>query len=147
MFHSGRRVALKIVTYKNAAEEELKILTEEIGLQSMSQHPNVVQFVEAYESENDVCIVMELMNGGKLTDILHKNNPLPEKVIAYVCKKMLMALSFIHKQFRLHRDIKSDNVLIDHDGIVKIADFGFATSLSTDRSKATSFVGTPYWYT
>jgi serine/threonine protein kinase len=58
---------------------------------------------------------------------------------------MLMALAFCHKQFRLHRDIKSDNVLVDFEGHVKIADFGFAINLTEERATRTSVVGTPYW--
>jgi len=58
---------------------------------------------------------------------------------------MLMALSFMHHEYRLHRDIKSDNVLVNNRGEVKVADFGFAISLTTEQLKRTSVVGTPYW--
>lgn len=138
---NGRQVALKI-----APLSELADLTNEIGLQTMSKHPNVVECIEAYESKRDVCIVMELMTGGSLTDMLDCSNPMPERMIAFVCKKVLMALAFVHRQHRLHRDIKSDNILVDYEGNVKIADFGFAINLTTEQSKRTSVVGTPYWY-
>jgi serine/threonine protein kinase len=136
----GRAVALKV-----ASLEELEDLRNEIALQSMSKHPNVVECLDAYESASEVCIVMELMSGGCLTDVLDMNAPCPEPYIAYIAKRMLMALSFVHKQYRLHRDIKSDNVLVDFNGNVKVADFGFAITLTHERSKRTSVVGTPYW--
>jgi serine/threonine protein kinase len=136
----NRKVALKI-----APLSELADLTNEIGLQMMSRHPNIVECIEAYETKKDVCIVMELVSGGSLTDLLDVRNPMPENTIAFVCKKMLMALAFVHRQHRLHRDIKSDNVLVDFDGNVKIADFGFAINLTSEQSKRTSVVGTPYW--
>lgn len=137
---SNRKVALKLCPIA-----ELKDLANEIGLQSMSKHPNIVECIEAYADSKDVCIVMELMSGGSLTDILDVNSPMPEPIIAYVCLKSLMGLSFLHRQHRLHRDIKSDNILVNFDGDVKIADFGFAVSLTSEMSKRNSVVGTPYW--
>jgi serine/threonine protein kinase len=95
---TGRAVALKL-----APIAELKDLANELGLQSISKQPNIVECIEAYANNKEVCIVMELMNGGSLTDILSTTNPMPEPMIAYVCTKMLMGLAFIHKQFRLHR--------------------------------------------
>ena len=62
-----------------------------------------------------------------------------------MCAEMAQGLMFMHKSFRLHRDIKSDNVLVNFDGQVKLADFGFAVNLTSEESKRTSVVGTPYW--
>jgi serine/threonine protein kinase len=66
-------------------------------------------------------------------------------MIAYVCRESLMALAFLHRQHRLHRDIKSDNILVNKEGVVKIADFGFAINLTEEQNKRRSVVGTPYW--
>lgn len=137
---TGRKVALKI-----APAAELKDLLNEIGLQATTKNPNVVECIEAFVDNQDVCIVMELMEGGSLTDILDVAAPMPEPMIAYVCLKMLLGLAFMHRNYRLHRDIKSDNVLINHAGEVKIADFGFAVNLTTEANKRNSVVGTPYW--
>ena len=68
-----------------------------------------------------------------------------EPEIAYVCECMLMALAFLHRNHRLHRDIKSDNVLVDSEGRIKMADFGFAVGLTKEVDKRRSVVGTPYW--
>ena len=68
-----------------------------------------------------------------------------EAQIAFVCKMCLKGLSYLHRHHRLHRDIKSDNILIDLDGNVKLADLGFAIGLTPERSRRTSVVGTPYW--
>lgn len=138
---TGRKVALKI-----APKSELTELTNEIGLQSMSKHANIVEVIEAYLGPDDICIVMELCVGGSLTDCLDVKRPMQEPLIAYVCKKMLMALTFMHREYRLHRDIKSDNVLVSLEGEVKVADFGFAINLTSEQLKRTSVVGTPYWY-
>lgn len=137
---TGNRVALKIAPISELAE-----LTNEIALQAMTKHPNIVECIEAYASKTSVCIVMELMTGGSLTDLLDPRSPMPENIIAAVCRGMLRALACLHRQFRLHRDIKSDNILVNMDGEVKVADFGFAISLTSEQAKRTSVVGTPYW--
>jgi len=137
---SGQEVALKVAPISELAE-----LTNEIGLQALSRHPNIVNYLECYATRDEVCIVMELMRGGSLTDCLGVGVDFPEPCIAYVCRHMLMALAFMHRQHRLHRDIKSDNVLVDLQGRVKVADFGFAIALTQEEEKRTSVVGTPYW--
>jgi serine/threonine protein kinase len=104
---TGEKVALKI-----APVNELSDLTNEMGLQSMSKHPNIVEFQEAYLYGNDVCIVMELVLGSSLTNCLGVSVDFPEACIAYVCREVLKGLQLMHSQHRLHRDIKSDNVLV-----------------------------------
>jgi serine/threonine protein kinase len=71
-------------------------------------------------------IVLEYIHGGPLTEVLGPTIVFPEPMIAFVCREILQGLAFLHGQHRLHRDIKSDNVLVDFSGAVKIADFGFA---------------------
>lgn len=137
---TGERRALKI-----APVSELADLTNEIGLQSMSDHANIVRIYEAYVTSSEVCIVMELMIGGSLTDVLGKQVDYKEAHIAYVAKAVLSAMAYMHSSYRMHRDIKSDNVLVDKEGRVKIADFGFAIALTKETSKRHSVVGTPYW--
>jgi len=107
----GRMVALKA-----APIAELNDLMNEIGIQSMTEHPNIVNFIEAYCTDKNVWIVMELMEGGCLTDVLGPRVEFPEAAIAYVIKMGLMALAFMHRNHRLHRDIKSDNILVDREG-------------------------------
>ena len=89
--------------------------------------------------------MLEFVHGGTLTEIVGPTIAIPEPHIAYVCKQMLLGLAFVHRQHRLHRDIKSDNVLVAFDGAVKLADFGFAVGLTEEQDKRRSVVGTPYW--
>jgi serine/threonine protein kinase len=81
-------------------------------MQCLSRHPNIVNLREAYVTRSEVVIVMDCMQGGSLTDTLGPGVDFRESHIAYVCKQALMALAFMHSQYRLHRDIKSDNVLV-----------------------------------
>ena len=137
----GRKVALKYCDLK-----ELEELKTEIAMQSLSSHPNVVNFLEAFRTRTHVVIALELMTGGMLTSLCEPGvRVCDEPHVTYVLKCALQALSFMHRQHRVHRDIKSDNILVDFDGRVKIADFGFAASFTRDTAKRTSVVGTPFW--
>ncbi|CAM9413033.1 unnamed protein product [Discosporangium mesarthrocarpum] len=137
---SGEKCALKFCPVA-----ELEDLRNEIGMQCLSKHPNIVNFREAFITKTEVVIAMDYMEGGSLTDVLGTHVEFSEPNIAHVCKQMLLALSFMHHEHRLHRDIKSDNVLVDMHGRVKLADFGFAANLTREQDKRASVVGTPYW--
>jgi serine/threonine protein kinase len=83
-----------------------------------------------------------------LTDILEQFGPIQmtEPQVARVCNETIKALVYIHGQHRIHRDIKSDNILLNDKGEVKIADFGYAAQLTKKNVKRNTVVGTPYWF-
>lgn len=110
-----------------------------------SSHPNIVQFKETYIHKDDVYMLIELMDAGSLTQVLGPEIQWSEPCIAYVLKQMLLGLAYMHGNHRLHRDIKSDNVLLSEAGEVKLGDFGFAVNLVQDQTTRKSVVGTPYW--
>jgi len=89
------------------------------------------------------------MPNGNLTMILdalkEAKGTMTEPQVAYVCTETLKALSYIHSLHRIHRDIKSDNVLIGSTGEIKLADFGYAVQLSAEAEKRQTVCGSPYW--
>lgn len=85
-----------------------------------------------------------LFLGGALTDIV-THARMDEEQIATVCKQCLKALAYLHSQGVIHRDIKSDSILLAADGRVKLSDFGFCAQVSQELPKRKSLVGTPYW--
>jgi hypothetical protein len=141
---NARRVAVKkmAVTPKN-----VKHLLTEIDIQRQSNHANVVNYLDGYYLENELWVVLEYMGGGSLTEVLEMFAyiKMTEPQIAYVTQETLKALRFLHSNYRIHRDIKSDNILLGEEGEVKIADFGFAAQLTVSQQKRNTVVGTPYW--
>jgi len=92
-------------------------------------------------------VIMEFCDGGCLTDILDEfaTIALSEEQIAYCCRETLKGLVYIHDGNRIHRDIKSDNLLLTMKGEIKISDFGYAAQLGESKTKRNTIVGTPYW--
>ena len=89
---------------------------------------------------------IEYMDVGALTDFVYKYmKKIPEEIIAYIGREILLGLQALHEKRQLHRDLKSDNILINSEGEVKIADFGFAMQLTKERLNRKSVVGTPAW--
>ncbi|KAF8554035.1 Pkinase-domain-containing protein [Imleria badia] len=140
---TGRKVAIKEMDLSHQPRKEL--IVNEILVMKESQHPNIVNFLESYLVKNtELWVVMEYMEGGALTDII-ENNTLEEDQISSICYETCKGLCHLHSQSIIHRDIKSDNVLLDAEGRVKITDFGFCAKLTDQKSKRATMVGTPYW--
>jgi len=127
--------------------QNIKLLTSEIHIMKESTHPNVVRYLDSYRVEDKLWVAMEYMGGGCLTEILEQfeDVQMTEGNIAWVCQETLKGLAYIHSLHRIHRDIKSDNILLGSRGEVKIADFGYAAQLTQQKNKRQTIVGTPYW--
>ncbi|XP_034017947.1 serine/threonine-protein kinase PAK 6-like isoform X2 [Thalassophryne amazonica] len=140
--HSGRQVAVKMMDLRKQQRREL--LFNEVVIMRDYRHQNVVEMYRSALVDEELWVIMEYLQGGALTHILSETR-LSEEQMATVCDSVLQALSYLHAQGVIHRDIKSDSILLTLDGRVKLSDFGFCAQISKDVLKRKSLVGTPYW--
>lgn len=139
---TGRQVAVKKMDLRKQQRREL--LFNEVVIMRDYHHPNIVETYSSFLVNDELWVVMEYLEGGALTDIV-THSRMDEEQIATVCKQCLKALAYLHSQGVIHRDIKSDSILLATDGRVKLSDFGFCAQVSQELPKRKSLVGTPYW--
>ncbi|CAG8534229.1 556_t:CDS:10 [Acaulospora morrowiae] len=142
---SSETVAIKIIPF--SSDEKLKNIKEELSLMKSSQHPNIVKCIGCYHTPDSIWVVMECMEIS-LADIIgmHEDGPrLNEFQIARVARETLKALNYLHELRIIHRDVRSDNILINSRGDIKLADFGYSVQLTEKESHRKSIIGTPYW--
>jgi len=135
--------ALKVI--KLEAGDDFNIIQQEIVMMLQCTHPNIIAYFGSYLKRDKLWIAMELCAGGSMQDIYHAYGPLSELQIAYILRETLKGLDYLHKNSKMHRDVKGANILLTDDGNVKLADFGVAASITATICKRKSFIGTPYW--
>jgi fused-like protein len=143
--YTGQFVALKFVSKAGKSAQELDALRQEIAILRQLDHPNVILLLDYFETPRDVVVVTEFAPHGELLNILKDDQFLSEDSVRSIAVQLTSALHYLHERRVMHRDMKPQNVLVSSNGVIKLADFGFAKTLSASSVLLTSIKGTPLY--
>uniref|UniRef100_A0AAQ5Z959 non-specific serine/threonine protein kinase n=1 Tax=Amphiprion ocellaris TaxID=80972 RepID=A0AAQ5Z959_AMPOC len=132
---TGREVSSKTL-------KEQKQLFREVRIMKTLNHPNIVQLFEVIETEKTLYLIMEYASGGEVFDYLVAHGRMKEKEARAKFRQIVSAVHYCHQKNIVHRDLKAENLLLDADSNIKIADFGFSNEF-TEGSKLDTFCGSP----
>ncbi|CAD8125833.1 unnamed protein product [Paramecium sonneborni] len=135
-------VAIKIIPMV----DEVENLVQEIKILKDCQHVNIVQFLKSYYKDNNLWLIMEYCAVGSVLGLMEvMERGLSQEEISAIMYSTLLGIEYLHQNKKIHRDIKAGNILLDHKGQVKLADFGVAAQLTYSCADKGTFIGTPFW--
>lgn len=140
---TGKIIAIKILDLEE--ETDFEGLLNEIKIISECRLNEIMEYYGTTVDKYNLWIITEYMNGGSLYDYLKYRSIDNEKTILYLLKKIMNGLRYLHERGIIHRDLKSQNILFNSCGEVKLADFGVSTQVLSKLSLKKTIVGTPYW--
>lgn len=141
MFFAVKEVSLS--DQGKAGKQAIRQLEQEIALLSEIQHPNIVQYLGTERDDEKLYIFLELVSKGSLAHLYEKYVFFYDQVREYT-KQILSGLKYLHDRKIIHRDIKCANILVDTNGVVKLADFGMAKQVDK-LGLLKSFLGSAHW--
>ncbi|KAM9450728.1 serine/threonine-protein kinase MARK2 isoform 6-T6 [Clarias gariepinus] len=139
---TGKEVAVKIIDKTQLNSSSLQKLFREVRIMKLLNHPNIVKLFEVIETEKTLYLVMEYASGGEVFDYLVAHGRMKEKEARAKFRQIVSAVQYCHQKFIVHRDLKAENLLLDADMNIKIADFGFSNEF-TLGNKLDTFCGSP----
>ncbi|KAM6895056.1 serine/threonine-protein kinase MARK2 isoform 11-T11 [Lycodopsis pacificus] len=139
---TGKEVAVKIIDKTQLNSSSLQKLFREVRIMKMLNHPNIVKLFEVIETEKTLYLVMEYASGGEVFDYLVAHGRMKEKEARAKFRQIVSAVQYCHQKCIVHRDLKAENLLLDADMNIKIADFGFSNEF-TMGNKLDTFCGSP----
>lgn len=145
---TGHNVAVKVLRPEfNNDEEFLERFRREALAASKMSHHNIVNLLDVGEEDGYRYLVIEYMRGRTLKDIIQEKGRLPEPVAGQIAIRILSALQHAHDNGIIHRDIKPQNVLVNAEGLVKVADFGIArVAGSNTLTKGDNVMGSVHYF-
>lgn len=139
---TGRTVAIKMYRRNRLSDMERFQLAREITIHTRLLHPFIVSLYAAWKDAKYVYLAMEWAPAGNLLDLLveRRGKLAEEEAVKKVIRPLISALAYLHAQGLIHRDIKLENILVDRDQHLKLADFGLA--INTRQEIANTRLGT-----
>ncbi|XP_063172665.1 serine/threonine-protein kinase MARK2 isoform X8 [Candoia aspera] len=139
---TGKEVAVKIIDKTQLNSSSLQKLFREVRIMKVLNHPNIVKLFEVIETDKTLYLIMEYASGGEVFDYLVAHGRMKEKEARAKFRQIVSAVQYCHQKFIVHRDLKAENLLLDADMNIKIADFGFSNEF-TFGNKLDTFCGSP----
>ncbi|KHE67617.1 Stk1 family PASTA domain-containing Ser/Thr kinase, partial [Halobacillus sp. BBL2006] len=142
-----RNVAIKVLRLEHGNDEEFiaRFHREAQSATSLS-HPNIVNIYDVGEEDDIYYMVMEYVDGMTLKQYIQQHSPIEVSEAVDIMKQVTSAIAHAHENEIVHRDIKPQNILIDHYGHVKVTDFGIAMALSaTALTQTNSVLGSVHY--
>uniref|UniRef100_A0A5K3FUQ1 non-specific serine/threonine protein kinase n=1 Tax=Mesocestoides corti TaxID=53468 RepID=A0A5K3FUQ1_MESCO len=139
---TGKEVAIKIIDKTQLSPSSRQKLFREVRIMKMLDHPNIVKLFEIIPNEKVLYLVMEYASGGEVFDFLVTHGKMAEREARAKFRQIVSAVQYCHQKKVVHRDLKAENLLLDAQMNVKIADFGFSNEFSPDK-KLDTFCGSP----
>ncbi|XP_067029479.1 serine/threonine-protein kinase MARK2-like isoform X13 [Acropora muricata] len=139
---TGKEVAIKIIDKTQLNPSSLQKLFREVRIMKFLDHPNIVKLYEVIETDKTLYLVMEYASGGEVFDYLVAHGRMKEKEARAKFRQIVSAVQYCHQKHVIHRDLKAENLLLDGDMNIKIADFGFSNEF-TPGNKLDTFCGSP----
>ncbi|KAI9204729.1 kinase-like domain-containing protein [Polychytrium aggregatum] len=138
---SEKSYAMKALRKKDIiATKQIKHVMNEKTILENVRFPFIVELLATFQDIKHLYLVMEYIPGGDMFTLLRKRRRFPESVARFYSSELVLALEYLHSKKIIYRDLKPENILIDVEGHIKIADFGFAKTVS---ETAQTFCGTP----
>ncbi|XP_043532550.1 serine/threonine-protein kinase SIK3 homolog isoform X5 [Chiloscyllium plagiosum] len=138
------KVAIKIVDKTQLEEENLKKIFREVQIMKMLRHPHIIRLYQVMETERMIYLVTEYASGGEIFDHLVAHGRMAEKEARKKFKQIVAAVHFCHCRNIVHRDLKAENLLLDANLNIKIADFGFSNIFTPGQLLKTWCGSPPY---
>ncbi|XP_063692256.1 MAP/microtubule affinity-regulating kinase 3-like isoform X39 [Bolinopsis microptera] len=139
---TGREVAVKVIDKTQMNQTSIQKLNREMKIMKRLNHPNIVRLYEVIETEKTLYLVMEYASGGEVFDYLVAHGRMKEKEARQKFRQIVSAVQYCHQKGIIHRDLKAENLLLDAEMNMKLADFGFSNEF-TAGTKLDTFCGSP----
>ncbi|XP_057318400.1 serine/threonine-protein kinase SIK3-like isoform X2 [Microplitis mediator] len=138
------KVAIKIIDKTKLSEENLAKIFREVHIMKRLRHPHIIRLYQVMETEKMIYLVTEYAPGGEIFDHLVRNGRMSEPEARRIFKQIVLAVHYLHTHGVVHRDLKAENLLLDADNNIKLADFGFSNEYTPGMPLSTWCGSPPY---